>query len=466
MPPETRHLNRRLLLVGTALALAPTTVRGQDATPAPTAVPPSLAGTTLRLLTWQRPVDGFNDAYETLVRNWADRNGVGLTIDWMAPATMVDAVSNEIAVGSGHDLIDTPLPMPQAEPAMRDLTDLDDELRSTWGDMVEACDQSTLNPVTGRRWGIAAGWEPAIAMYRATAWQEAGYPFGPRTLDELTAGARWIWNERGLQLALGLTPTHAAEITAQNFIWATGGGVQDANEQVVLKSQSTMAALTAMRTIFLETMTPVVLEWKNDDYVEFMLNGFGSYTIGGLHNLRSIAARKPEIATDLWIAPPITGPAGTQPARAMVMAMPTLMIPAWNPTPTTAEALVREMIVQSGTVARASQLTYLPAFPGSMPDLNALLADDPFDDILPTRLAPLAEAPLWTASGGWPGPLNPMIAEGHRQGLLVSMLADGATETMPDADAIAFTADAFELLAEPWRAAGLMAPVSTDSGVG
>lgn len=466
MPPFRPQFDRRHLLLGTAAAMIPGGVRSQAATPETTVVPPSLAGSNLRLLTWQRPVDGFNDAYENLLHTWADSNGVGLTIDWMFAETMIDAMMNEISLGHGHDLIDVPLPMPQAEPSMRNLAALHAELVNTHGEPVPACADSTMNPVTGVRWGIATGWEPSIAIYRASLWQEAGYPFGPMTTDELLAGATWIWSERGAQLGLGLTPTRAAEVAAQMLVWANGGSVQDTSEQVVLASDGTLGTLTLIRGLFHTTTTPIVLEWSEGDHTKFMQNGFGSYTISGLHDLRFITRDKPEIAADLMIAAPPGGPGGTQPARSMAITMPTLMIPAWNAIPEPAEALIREIISQSATISMASQLVYLPAFPATMPGLNDLLENDPFDGTIPTRLAPLVEAPTWTVSAGWPGPLNPMIEAGHREGLLVSMLADAATETRPDGDAMTLTANAFDLLAEPWRASGLIQPASTGDGVG
>ncbi len=467
MPPFRPQLDRRQLLLASAAALAPSVARSQTAPPEPTDLPPSLAGSNLRLLTWQRPMDGFNDAYESLLRTWADSHGVGLTIDWMFQETMVDAVMNEISLGHGHDLIDSPQPMPQAEPAMQDLSSSMEELIGTYGQAVPACDGSTMNPVTGVRWGIAWGWEPSIAIYRASLWQEAGYPFGPMTTDELLLGATWIWNERGAQLGLGLTSTWDSEVAAQSLVWAGGGAVQDPEDQVVLAGDGTLNALTLMRDLFHQATTPVVLEWDDGDNVEFMLNGFGSYTIAGLHDLRSIARAKPEIAADLLIAAPPAGP--DQPARAMALTMPTLMIPTWNTAPEPAMALLRELVAQSPAMATASQLAYLPAFPAVMPNLfgaEGQLANDPFDTTIPTRLAPLAQAPAWTVSAGWPGSLNPMIEEGHRQGLLVTMLAEAATSALPDVDAMRLAADAFDLLAAPWQASGLMRPQSTPGGVG
>lgn len=466
MPSFRPTFDRRRLVLGSTAAVLPASIRAQTTTPSPTIVPPSLAGSAIRLLTWQRPIDGFTNAYETLLRTWADSNGVGLTIDWMPPDAMIDAVMNEVSLGYGHDLIDTPRPMPQAEPAMRNLGALHDELVGKYGEPVPVCAGSTLNPVTGVRHGIASGWEPSIAIYRASLWQEAGYPFGPRTTDELLSGATWIWDERGAQAGLGLTPTWSAEVAAQMLVWAAGGAVQDAEEQVVLASDGSRAAVDWMRRLYLGASTPVVLLWNEGDHVEFMLNGFGSYTLGGVNDLRQIATRNPELAADLSIAPPIGGSAATQPARSMALTIPALMIPAWNATPEPAEQMIREIIGQSAAIAMASQLVYVPAFSATMPGLTDLLGNDPFDGTMPTRLAPLVGASSWTVSAGWPGPNNPMIEAGHRAGLLVSMLADTATESVPDGDAITLTADAFELLAEPWRASGLMRPQSTEDGVG
>jgi ABC-type glycerol-3-phosphate transport system substrate-binding protein len=461
MTPPFLRLNRRHLLIGTAAALTPLTVSGQSTPPGPTVVPPSMSGTTLRLLTWQRPVEGFDAAFEQLLREWADANGVGLTIDWVPPATMVDAVLNEVALGSGHDLIDSPLPLPQAEPALRDLTVLLSSIESMAGPAVPACTDSTRNPVTGVRWGIAYGWEPTAAIYRLALWQEAGYPAGPATLNDLLVGARWIWNERGVQLALGLTPTRAAEIAAQSMIWASGGAVQDADEQVVLASDATRSAMALMRSLFNEAATPVLLEWSEESHVDFMANGFGSYTIGSLHDLRRIASRNAELAADFQLAALPGGPAGGSPGRSMAKSMPTLMIPGWNPAPLTAEALVRHLVSQSSSWAMASQLAYLPAFPAVVPDMfspSGPLANDPFDTLMPTRLLPLLQAPAWTVPAGWPGPVNPMIADGHRAGLLTTMMAEAATETGTDEEASNHTAAQFEDLAEPWRATGLMSP--------
>jgi len=466
-PSLRSRIDRRTLAIGTAASLLPAWLQAQESTPAPTAVPASLAGSTLRLLTWQRPVTGFDTAFEAIVREWADRNAVSLTIDWMSAETMVDAVTNEVSIGSGHDLIDTPLPIPQAEAAMQDHSALFEELRTTVGEPTALCAEATFNPVTGRRWGIAYGWEPALGIFRGSLWQQAGFTWGPVTVGDLVQGGAWIWNERGVQTALGLTPVAVAEIAAQTLIWAHQGAVQDASEQVVLASAGTEQALVAVRDLFWRTTTPVVLEWQNDrEVMDFMRNGFGSYTIGGLHHLRWIADQTPEIAADLFVGPP-PGGAGV-PARAMPVAVPTLMIPRWNSIPGPATALIAELIQRSNDLLMASQLVYLPAFPAMVPHLftnSGPLQNDPFDQTNPDRLLPLLQAESWTVSGGWPGPWNPMVEAGHRQGLLTSMLSEAATESLQDVDAVHLTADAFTLLAEPWREAGLMAP-SINNGVG
>jgi multiple sugar transport system substrate-binding protein len=462
-----QRFTRRALAFGAAASLSPATLRAQGATPVPTPVPASLAGSTLRLLTWQRPVTGFDTAYEAIVREWADRNGVGLTIEWMAAETVVDAITNEIELGQGHDLIDTPQPVPKAEPVMQDHSALLDELRTTAGEPVALCSDATFNPVSGKRWGIAYAWEPAVGIFRGSLWQQAGFAWGPVTVDELLQGGTWIWNERGVQVALGLSPIPVAECAAQTVIWAHAGAVQDAEEQVVLPSEGTAQALDAMRQLFLQTTTPVVLHWQSDrDVTEFMRNGFGSYTIGGLHDLRAIALQTPEIAADLFLTTPVSG--SGVPARAMPVSLPTLMIPLWNPNPGPAAALVKELVQRSPDLLIASQLVYLPAYPDLVPDLftaSGPLQADPFDLTNPGKLIPLLQAESWTVGGGWPGPWNPMIEAGHRQGLLTRMLTDAATGARSDADAMNLTADAFTLLAEAWREAGLMQPGSS-SGVG
>jgi multiple sugar transport system substrate-binding protein len=465
--PRQPRLDRRTLSFGVAASLLPAGMAAQQSTPAPTAVPASLAGSTLRLLTWQRPVTGFDPAFETIVREWADHHGVGLTIDWLAMDTMVDAVTNEIDLGSGHDLIDTPQPLPQAEPAMLDHTSLFEEVRATVGEPTAVCAAAPFNPVTGSRWGLTYGWEPAVGLFRKSLWEQAGLPAGPATTDDLVRGGTLIWNERGVQTALGLSTVPVAEITAQTLIWAHAGAVQDAAGQVTLSSSATERALVSMRNLFWHTTTPVVQEWEADfDVIDFMRQGFGSYTIGGVHHLRWIASQSADIAADLYLAPPLAGP--EIPARAMPVTLPTLMIPRWNPNPGPAAALVREIVERSSDLLMASQLAYLPGFPATIPNLftgSGPLRNDPFDEVDPGRLLPLMQAETWTVGAGWPGPWNPMVEAGHRQGLLTRMLANAATETLPDVDAMNLTADAFTLLAEPWREAGLMQP-GTNNGVG
>lgn len=453
-------ISRRTALAGTMLAAWPGRTGARQATPAPYVETSRLAGSSLRILTGQRRIPEYDAWFDALIREWATVHDVTVTIDWVPADDFEAAVANEVSLGDGHDLLDSPLPLPQFEPSLRDLTELAARASSQFGAPHLFSQGATFNPTTNVRWGFCYSYEPAVALYRPSLWLEAGYASGPLTTQDLLAGGTWIWNERGVQVGLGLSPTRAAEVTAQSVLWAFGGAIQNQDEQVTIDRPETRAATDSMRAVFQNASTPAVLSWQGDDNISFMRSGFGSYTIDSVAGLRAIQTHAADIAADLAIAPPPMSADGTLAGRSPAMSLPTGMIPAWSAVPETAMALLLHLVANSQSIATQSHLAFLPTYPETFPDLQAAngpLAADPFGPQNASQtLLPLLGAPAWTLPMGSPGPTNALVGEVEGDFMLARVMAATAEVDSDPATVLAATQADLDAMADSWREAGLM----------
>ena len=78
------------------------------------------------------------------------------------------------------------------------------------------------------------------------------------------AGGRRHASERSraCRLGIGMSNEIDSRMAAQTLMWAFGAAVQDENENVIINSPETIAAVEYMAELFKETMTPEVFGWN------------------------------------------------------------------------------------------------------------------------------------------------------------------------------------------------------------
>src|SRR5690606_8094222 len=64
---------------------------------------------------------------------------------------------------------------------------------ATFGKIAETCRHSSYLPTKEMWYGYCHGWVPDPGVYRTDLWQQAGYPNGPETYDDLLDGGAKIF---------------------------------------------------------------------------------------------------------------------------------------------------------------------------------------------------------------------------------------------------------------------------------
>ena len=102
---------------------------------------------------------------------------------------------------------------------------------------------SCFNPTTNKYYAYGPGWVPDPGNYRRSLWEGVGLPDGPRTWDELLQGGTEIKASQGVQMGIGMSQEIDSNMAGRALMWSFGASIQNENEQVVLNSPETVAAV-------------------------------------------------------------------------------------------------------------------------------------------------------------------------------------------------------------------------------
>jgi len=458
-PVSRRTVVRGAGVAGMVTALGTYTARAQESTPVQTSPSIDISGTSLSILQWQHFVPSFDDWFETFLNEWGEANGVSVSLDRINTADIPATFAAEISAGQGHDIVEHIASLPQYEETVLDLTDLVEEATSRFGTQLDMCKRNSYNPSTNRFYGFCHGYAPDPSNYRKSLWTEIGYENGPSTFDELLAGGTQIWNDQGVQMGIGMSQEIDSNMAAQAMIWAFGGAVQDEDENIIINSPETLAAVEYMKELFESCMTPEVFGWNAASNNQLLVAGQASYILNSISAYRTAQEQQPETAEDIFLGLPLVGPGGEDRALAHGHAVFTAMIPTYAENPDTAKEFLLHLSANYQAAVDASKYYNFPAFPDTYPELvedGGPLDNDAFGSNPPDKLAVLKTANDWTVNLGWPGPANAMIGECFNTFVLSDMMAKAARGDMSPADAVAEADATLNAIAETWRGRGLM----------
>ena len=269
-------------------------------------------GAQLRVLRWSRFVQGDEDGFMANVDKFTDMTGVPVTVDnesWEDVRPKAAVAAN---VGSGPDIIfgwyDDPHQYPDK---LVDLTELADYLGGKYGGWFGAAE--TYGTREGRWIGLPWGAAGNCLVYRQSWVEEAGFSEFPTDTDgflELCRALAANGHPPGLALGNavgdGNTWTHW-------LLWSHGGRMVDENNEVVINSPETIAALNYVRQLY-ETFIPGTISWLDPNNNRAFLAGDISLTANGISiyyaakNHEDTAIR--ELAEDINHANMPIGPVG------------------------------------------------------------------------------------------------------------------------------------------------------------
>lgn len=456
----TRYLSRRGVLKGAgALAISgfgksllsgPVTARQTPPTR-------NIEGTELKILLWQHFVPVHDIWFSAFVEEWGEANGVSTQVDYINTAEVPTTFAAEIAAQEGHDLVEHIASLGQFEKSLVDLTDLIAEANERHGEMSAVCASSGFNPTTGVNYSFVHGYAPDPGDYRKSLWEAVELPNGPTTWAELLEGGARIKEEHGIQLGIGMSNEIDSNMAAQALLWAFDASVQDENENVVLNSPETIAAVEYMAELYERAMTPEVFGWNAASNNQLLVAGQASYILNSISAYRAAQEQNPEVAQDIYFSFPLAGPNGT--ALANGHAVYNAMIPNYSPNQDTAAEFILHLVNNYEKKVWESKLYDFPGFPSIAPDLLAdggWLDNDPFESDPPDKLYVLKTANDYTTNIGAPGPANAVIGSVFGEYVLPNMLARVARGEQSAAESVAEATAQVEGFYERWAGEGLV----------
>lgn len=419
----------------------------------------NIAGTELKILQWSHFVPSYDTWFDAFAQAWGEANDVKVTVDHVNTAEVPTALAGEISAGEGHDLIEHISSLAQYEKAMLDLTDVVTEASNRHGTQLEMCKNNSFNPTTNVYYGFCHGYAPDPGDYRKSLWESVELPNGPSTYQELLDGGSRIWTEQGVQMGIGMSNEIDSRMAAQTIIWAHGGGIQDANENVTVNSPEVIAAIEYMANLFKGAMTEEVFGWDAASNNQLLIAGQASYILNSISAYRTAQADQPDVAADVFFTRPLVGPAGEASALAHGHAVFIYQIPNYSQYSDTAKEFLLHLAANYDQATDNSKLYNFPAFANLVPDLakdGGWLDVDPYGSEPADKLSVLKTAADWTTNLGYPGPANAAIGEVFSLPIIPNMMARAARGDQTAAESAAQAETEITEIFEKWKAEGLM----------
>lgn len=441
----------------TTAGAGPTTTGASGvAAPEETFVEPTQAlSGSLNILLWSHFVPAHDTWFDPFVKAWGDQVGVEVNVDHIAVADVPAAIASEIQSGQPeHDLLQYIAVQSQHEPSVVDMADLVAEAEGRYGEMLDLTRRSSLNPNTGKYYAYAPSWVPDPGDYRRSLWDAVGMPDGPRTYDDLLQGGSEIFSSQGVQLGIGMSQEIDSNMALRGLMWSFGAAIQDAEENVVINSDATIAAVEYMNELFAGAMTPEVFAWNAASNNQGINSGELSYILNSISAYRTAQDEGLEVADDIWFTPALEGP---ETAVVASHVMYNWLIPDF---PDVNVAAAQEFLLHYtenlAPVAWHSKLYDFPAFPERVPDLDSWVQDDPFGSNPSDKLSVLSTSLDWATNVGHPGPANPAVGQIFGESIIPVMFAEAAQGNKTPAEAVADAEAQITAIFDTWREQGLV----------
>ncbi len=290
----------------------------------------------------------------------------------------------------------------------------------------------------------------------STGYRSTVAPADPSKLDadDLLQGGSEIFASEGVQLGIGMSQEIDSNMALRGLMWSFGAGIQDENENVIINSDATVAAIEYMNELFANAMTPEVFAWNAASNNQGINSGELSYILNSISAYRTAQDEGLEVADDIWFTPALEGP---ETAVVASHVMYNWLIPdAPEVNVSAAQEFLLHYTENLAPVAWNSKLYDFPAFPERVPDLDSWLDDDPFGSNPPTKLQVLKDSLDWATNIGHPGPANPAIGQIFGESIIPVMFAEAAQGNKTPAEAVADAEAQINAIFDDWRGRGLV----------
>jgi multiple sugar transport system substrate-binding protein len=377
---------------------------------------------------------------EDYTKRWAQRTGIEVVVDHFPLEQLSTWAQAEVATQQGHDLFFFVTPAAAFEDDVIDHREVVEEVEAKVGKMVPLVERSVFNPKTKKWFGFSDAWSPGPVHYRSDVWGPIG--INPDSWDAVLRGAPKVTTS-GHPVGLGISRDFDSSVTLLSLLHAYGSSVQDEAGNVAINRPETVEALKLMTSIYRAGMTEDVFTWDASANNRFLAGGRGSLIVNAVSALRAIETQDEALASRVQLLPTPAGPAG----RFGVYITGTYVIWKFARNQEAAKQFLVDLAVDYRDAFEKSGFYNLPSFPGAVPDVGGLVAQDP-------KYAMLADAASWSTNLGHPGYASAAIDEALNQFIVPDMFAAAARETLSAEDAAQRAEAQLQPIFDRWRERG------------
>ncbi len=266
----------------------------------------------LRVLRWKRFAQGDEDAWAANTRRFTEKTGVEVRVDQEGWEDVRPKAAVAANVGSGPDIVISTFEDAHQYPEkLIDVTDVCDYLGGKYGGWYDVCAAYCTH--NGKWIAVPMGGAGTKVVYRHSAIRSAGFDEFPKDLPQFLKLCRGL-KAKGLPAGFALgNATGDANVWTHWLVWAHGGKMVDAKNNVTINSPETVAALEYGKELY-ETFIPGTLSWLDPSNNKAFLDGQVGLTANGI-SIYYAAKNSPdpklnEMAADIGHAHFPVGPVG------------------------------------------------------------------------------------------------------------------------------------------------------------
>jgi multiple sugar transport system substrate-binding protein len=388
---------------------------------------------TLKILQWSHFVPAYDTWFDdTYTKEWGEKNGMQVIVDHVGITALNSRAAAEVSAQKGHDLFMFLWPAPSYEDQVIDHKEIYDEVSRKHGKPVDLAVKSTYNPTTKKYFGFSDSFVPDPVNYRIDLWSEHGMPAGPTTWEDVRKVGAAIKRKHNVPVGVGLSSEIDTGMATRTILYAFGGGVQDQEGRIVLKSKPTLDAVRFVKALYQEAMTPEVLAWDASSNNRAMIAGKLSVALNAISITREAEDKKLPIADQIGLAKALKG---EKRAIGLEHVMDCYVIWKFAENIEGAKKFLVDYVDDFHAAFDASKYYNFPCFTSTVPDLQQLLANDPHKPAGKYKV--LGDALQWAVNVGYPGYANAAIDEIFGTWVINTMFAKAATGTLSPEEAIA-----------------------------
>lgn len=412
---------------------------------------PAPAKRTLKILQWSHFIPAYDRWFDGVyTREWGEKNNVSVTVDHMASTEVVARGAAEAAAGKGHDLFLFLSPPAAYEAHVIDQREVIEAVEKKHGKMIQLAQRSTQNPRTGKYFAFSDSYVPDPGNYRIDLWEKVGLPKGPDTWDDLRIGGRRIREKFGSPVGIGLSQEIDSNMALRAVLWSFGGAEQDERGRVAINSKGTIEALKFVRALYKETMTPEVFTWDPSSNNRMILAGRASFVCNAISVTRTAERESPDMSKKIGLTRALAGPVRR---IASEHVMNCYVIWKFAENPDSAGQFLVDLIDHFSDVFREGESYNFPSFPGSLPDLQQRISNDPKADP-PDKYKVLGSVLDWATNVGFPGYATAAIDEVFNTFVIPTMFAKVAREESTPEEAVRVAEQEIRRIFDRWARTG------------